>query len=953
MRKTVHSFVSIGTRTMTQTKKFVFTRIPPLSLVIRVALSLGAVLLHHLEKFSSPVAVDISQKLYVDNLLSGAENESEAISYFHEARALILEGNFVLRQWCTNSPLLQKEVQENNASTQSFTVSIFGLSWDTQTDTISFPVQNFDSTNTQLTKRKVLSMASKLYDPLGMLSPVTLIARLFIAELWEKKFGWDQPLPPSITAQWHTIEKELNAASHLELCRWVHFDQTQPVSLHIFTDASKSALGATAYLTQATHSFLIGSKSKIVSHSKGHLTIPQLELSAMLLGSQYCATLLDIIKKDFHDVSVHLWTDSEIALFWLASKRKLKHFVQNKVDAINRTFDSSFWGHTPSQDNPADIVSRGCSVASLKSSSLWQSGPTWLCYQTSWPKWPKSHIFSTAAISTATEQLLPTPENSICHVIDVNRFNSYSRLLAVSVYVYRFSYRTGITGPPTTSEIEAVEHAWLKSEQLLRYPDIISYFSSNNARRKSSVPPLVSQLNLFLDDDGLIRSKGRFTIESSLILLPRHSRLTNLIILDCHHRQHHVGVGGTIVALRNRFWVPSAFTETRRLLTKCVTCKKVTGRHYALPMPPELPKFRYDTSIRPFSNVGIDFAGPLTVKDNSGIHIKVYICLFICLTTRAINLEVVEDLSTSSFLQALRRHCSLFSTPRLILSDNAQTFKRAEKDLQTLLAHFESPVVQRTFTQKRIRFLYIPARSPQWGGVYERMIGLMKSVLKKVLGRSLVMLVELSTLVKETQAVLNDRPLTVINPDVHELQPLTPNHLLFGFNITPLPHPSLDSEEYDLDFGDAHAISRAQHHRTTLYRHFLQRFHSEYLSLLRETHAFSNNARHFAKPLIKDGDIVLVADTDTPRHRWSLGVVTKLLRGSDALCRAAVVRTAHGLTTRSLIKLFPLELSVRTEEKAESVHANEQCLENTRPKRQSAQAARELIQQQLIDSEHD
>ena len=262
---------------------------------------------------------------------------------------------------------------------QSSTVSILGLSWDTQTDTISFPVQAFDSTNTQLTKRKVLSMASILYDPLGMLSPVTLVARLFIAKLWERKFGWDQPLPPSLTAQWHTIEKELNAASHPEFRRWVHFDKAQPVSLHIFTDASKFALGATAYLSQATHSFLIGSKSKMVSHSKGHLTIPQLELSAMFLVSQYCETLLDIIKKDIHDVSVHLWTDSEIALFWLVSKRNLKHVVQNKVD-------SSFWGHTPSQDNPADIVSRGCSFVSLQSAGLWQSGPTWLCYQSSWPK---------------------------------------------------------------------------------------------------------------------------------------------------------------------------------------------------------------------------------------------------------------------------------------------------------------------------------------------------------------------------------------------------------------------------------------------------------------------------------------------------------------------------------------------------------------------------------------
>ena len=916
-------------------------------------MSLGAVLQHHLGQFASPVAVDISEKLYVDNLLSGVDNEADTITYFHEARGLMQKGNFVLRQWCTNSALLRNEIHQHNTGTRSSTISILGLSWDTQTDAITFPAQNFDSTSTPLTKRKVLSMASKLYDPLGMLSPITLVARLFLAELWDQKFGWDQPLPPNLSAQWHSIEKDLNAASRLEFSRWVKFDKAQPVSLHVFTDASKSALGVTAYLTQDLCSVLLGSKSKIVSNSKGHLTIPQLELSAMFLGTQYCDTLFNIIKKDFSHVSVFLWTDSEIALFWLASKRKLKQFVQNKVDAINSTFDSSFWGHTPSQDNPADIVSRGCSAASLKSSALWQHGPTWLCDRPSWPRWPKSPGTSTAVLSIVAEQLLPTPGNSICRIIDLNRFNSFSRLLAVSVYVHRFCYRTGITGPPTTSEIEAVERAWIKSEQLLRYPDIISHFTTTVARNKSNVPPLVRQLNLFLGDDSLIRSKGHFTLESSLILLPRHSRLTNLIILDFHHRQHHVGVGGTIVALRSRFWIPSARIETRRLLAKCVTCKKVTGRHYTLPMSPELPQFRYDTSTRPFSNIGIDFAGPLTVKDRSGIHVKVYICLFTCLTTRAINLEIVEDLSTSSFLQALRRHCSLFSTPRLILSDNAQTFKRAEKDLQTLLTHFDSPTIQTAFTHKRIRFLFIPARSPHWGGVYERMVGLMKSILKKVLGRSLVTLAELCTLIKEIQAVLNDRPLTVINPDVHELQPLTHNHL-FGFNITSLPHPSLDSEDYDPNFGDTNEISRAQHYRTTLYRHFLQRFHREYLQLLRETHAFRNKPRTSATSLIKDGDVVLVADTDTPRHRWSLGVVSQLLKGSDSLCRAAVVRTAHGHTTRSIIKLFPLELTVSKEERRDTVdETNAPSVATTRLTRKAARDARDTIRAQLIDQSQD
>ena len=145
---------------------------------------------------------------------------------------------------------------------------------DTHADTISFPIQNFDSTGMKITKRKVLSIASTLYDPLGMLSPVTLVAHLFIAELWEQKFGWDQPLPLSLTLHWQSIERELNAASHLDFSRWIHFHKTQLVYLHTFTDASKSALGVTAYFTQGAYSFLIGSKSKIVSKTKTTLRFP-------------------------------------------------------------------------------------------------------------------------------------------------------------------------------------------------------------------------------------------------------------------------------------------------------------------------------------------------------------------------------------------------------------------------------------------------------------------------------------------------------------------------------------------------------------------------------------------------------------------------------------------------------------------------------------------------------
>eukprot|EP00794_Sanderia_malayensis_P016463 gene16463-biopygen12133 len=397
--------------------------------------------------------------------------------------------------------------------------------------------------------------------------------------------------------------------------------------------------------------------------------------------------------------------DSEIALFWLNSKRKLKQFVQNKVDAINSKFPSSFSGHTSTTDNPADLASRGCSTVSLTTSALWQHGPKWLCDPPSWPPWPKPSTSSTVVLSAVTDQHVYAQEFSIGHFIDVNRFNSYSRLLATSVYVYSFCHRTGTTGPPTTSEIEAIERTWFKFEQLRCSPQVVSYLSSHDSHDRKIAPPI------------------------------------------CHHRMHQVGVGGTIVAIRNRFWVPSARSATRRLLTKCVTCKKVTGRHVQLPTPSELPLFRYDTSLRPFSNIGIDFTGNLTVKGRSGDHIKVYLCLFTCLTTRAINLEIVEDLIAYA------------------------------------------------------------------------------------------------------------------------------NHLLFGFNVTSLPHPPLDSVDYDPNFGDS----------------------------------------------------------------------------------TACIRTANGHTTRSVIKLYPLELNVGTPHKEPNVsegHAEHSTV-TTRPKRTAAAAARDKVLAQLIDQSHD
>ena len=211
----------------------------------------------------------------------------------------------------------------------------------------------------------------------------------------------------------------------------------------VFIEASKSTIGSVAYLSQDARRVLLGSKSKLSPHGKKTLTIPQHELNAILLGSQFCVNLLEIVKKDYSSVQDRLWTDSEIALHWLSSPRRLKQFVQNKVNAINRLFASSFWSHTSSTENPANLFSHGCMTLLLTKSPLWLQGPPWILNTTSWPQWPNSQPLSSTVDTAITEQQITPLPPGISSIVDITRFPSYSRLLATSVYVHHFCFRTG------------------------------------------------------------------------------------------------------------------------------------------------------------------------------------------------------------------------------------------------------------------------------------------------------------------------------------------------------------------------------------------------------------------------------------------------------------------------------------------------------------------------------
>ena len=478
----------------------------------------------------------------------------------------------------------------------------------------------------------------------------------------------------------------------------------------------------------------------------------------------------------------------------------------------------------------------------------------------------------------------------------------------------------------------------MKQCQFEVYSSELTHLSSKLPEQKRTT--LIRQLRLFLDNDGLVRCSGRIhnaplssATKFPLLLPPKHM-FTSLVILSTHIQLFHAGTNATLTLIRQKFWIPSGRQCVKSLLRCCATCRRHIGKPYATPDPPPLPNIR-TRDCEPFS---VDFIGAMYVRQ-SNTKMKVYICLFTCATTRAIHLEVVTNLSVETFLLAFRRFASRRSLPQVLVSDNASTYSSAADELQKLL---QSDHLTEMLGRRGVQWQFIPKRAPWYGGWWERLIGLTKMALKKVLGRSRVTLTVLETLVVEVEAILNDRPLTHISPDIDDAEPLTPANLLHGRRIMSLPYEVIEEQELsDPTFGNHTDVTRRAQLQAFLLEQFKSRWRHEYLTSLREYHRVSGNNTQKIKP----GDIVLVHD-DTPRITWKLAVIEELIMGKDGLVRAANIRTAHGRTNRPIARLIPLEVSsdgATTSSDQENCTVNKEADNPTgasRPQRMAAQKAR-------------
>ena len=867
---------------------------------------LYATLSHHLQQHNTPISCDLLNNLYVDNVLSGSSSENEVVSYYHNARKLLSEACFNLRAWVTNSPQLRAITQQEKTADTVTPSNTLGILWNPISDQLSLSSKGPLTTGTLLTtKRELLQESSKVFDPLGIATPVTIQAKLLIQKIWTTQIEWDEPLGAELAKEWQQIADDLCQLHQYSIHRKYFPDfYTSCLTLHTFSDASIKAYGAIVYLSSKSQTAFVMAKSRVAPLKSQ--TLPRLELMAALVAARLTKFVMDSLK--LTRIPIYVWVDSQIALYWIHSQKKLPQFVAHRVTEIHNLIPSASWKYCPSHCNPADLLTRGLSYTQFQSSSLWINGPNWLPNQQQWPQWDQSPFSHLHAVAAITDEFIPTaepPSTGLHSIITVTRFSKLNKLLATTSYVYRFISNLRNPSEPqrgllTPQELTQARLNWIYSCQQEVYWKELKNLSTPNQKRSL----LVRQLRLFLDDKGYLRCGGRIhnapltnDTKFPYLLPPRHP-FTALIVLSVHAQLHHAGVNHTVTSIRQSYWIPTARQYIRNLLHRCTICKRHGGRPYPAPDPAPLPKHRLQ-DLPPFSVTGVDFTGALHVHNNNG-ETKVYICLFTCANTRAIHLEIVTDLSTETFLLAFRRFASRKSCPHIMMSDNASTFTSAAEEITRLL---QSETLTTSLSAHGVIWKFIPKKAPWFGGFWERLIGLTKASLKKTLGRSHINLPTLQTLIVEIEAVLNERPLTYTPSDISDAQPLTPAHLLYGRKITRLPH-----ENYADDISDSNYDGRAQlHHRAKTLAHLLQCFQSrwkhEYLTTLREYHRSTGQNNQ----TISVGDVVIVHD-EGPRVTWRLAVITKLLVGGDGLTRAAEIRTSTGLTNRPIIKLYPLEV---------------------------------------------
>lgn len=871
---------------------------------------------------SAETCQTINQNFYVDDLCKSGHELLPLKHVLEESRTMLHnDGGFNLTKFIANHPALISDIPEkDHLPTEKAPRpeapelhKALGVWWNTSSDEllIEFPKPTQDAT-----RRGILSYIMSPFDPSGIALPYLLEMKLLVQRLFKADCSWDTPLTGEDLDCWSQWVEELPTLKAVH-CQRALIPQPgfKDIRLCVFTDASERGYAAVAYIVcqydnDVTVRFALGKVR--VAPKKKLITIPRLELLAAVLGVEVAATVKAELNIAFH--GIHFWTDSTCVLRWVKNPElQLKQFVANRVSKVIEGSEGATWFHVRTHENPADVGSRGLRPTQPAEIRPWLEGPSWLKGdRDSWPSTdglegvsPSPQDLEVKKVN-AVNIIAVAPTQPLCNLFA--RYSTLAKLRTTTAWLMRLrqvlskktSRPVSAKLPLTPAEEEdAVTHL-VRASQWAAYPVLMQALEAQPPLAGKSLADLAKkqarnmrQLAPFLDEHGLLRVGGRLQRAglryetTHPCILPKRHELTGLLIQHAHEQSHHRGYNFVLAQLREKYWVIGGSRTVRHYLGQCIRCRHARAKLGQQQMAP-LPPSRFATGVPAFTYTAVDYFGPLYAKLTRRTTMKRWGCLLTCLTTRAVHLEYAYQLTTDSFLMAFRRFTSVYPSVKEMLSDNGTNFVGADPLLKAeFLEQVDFGGLAQGLRKRGVsfRWKFNPPCASHQGGVFERMIGLVRSCLRHTMQDVSYRTPsdeELLTMLKGIQGILNLRPLLPAGSDPDSFDVLTPAQILRpGTPAQPVATRSF-----------ARGDSLRKGYRATQWHvdEFWRRFSTGYIPMLQKRAKWLTPHRNH-----QVGDLVLIQNKDAPRHQWKMALVKQVHPNKeDNLVRRVTLRQAEG-----------------------------------------------------------
>ena len=861
----------------------------------------------------SPQAAQLLKKnTYVDDIVDSFPSRETAVDVIEKTEQMLQKGGFKIKCWKMSGGeevlperglVSMTEIGSNTVPLlkgDEHVTRVLGVSWNSHDDIILFQVNlNFSQKKKGermgrnltaddipgaipdvLTRRIVLEQVMSIFDPLGLLCPFTLIAKLCLRETWEKKLDWDDPLPPDLREKWMRFFGCLFQIEDLKFDRSLRPPNSVGKPwLIIFSDGSDLAYGAAAYIRWQLANGdvwcrLIMAKCKIAPMTK--LTTPQMELNGAVISKRMRKVLEKEMRCQF-EKTLHI-VDSETVLNMLhKTSTRFKIYEGVRIGEIqtatNGIMDS--WAWIAGEHNTADILTRGCMPDRLGPESDWYQGPP-VIYKPI-EMWNLKFGLQRQDCQLPGEKKVVNASvadvkfsSTLSQCVDFERFSSISKLYWVVARLLGIFKMKSFRGGNT----ELISPDLLRKAENLVVKDVQRKIEVELNNRKGSFAALQPKL----DDEGFwivgtrLQNNNPMSLDGKpQRLMPYHDYITHLIMKRAHEQSGHRGRDATLARFRQSFWVPRGSKLASCVKNKCQLCKlrepKLLSQQMGM-----LPEDRLKPGP-PFTKVMVDLFGPYKVrgevqKRTSG---KAYGVIFTDMVMRAVHIEVAFGYDTKSFLLALQRFASVRGWPETLYSDPGSQLVGADNELKAAWTRIDKTALNRVGADNGTKWIFGPPDSPWHQGAVESLIKSVKKSIHFAIHNQRLSPMEFLTICAEVSNLLNERPIGSIPGSDSEINILTPNCLLIGRPFAKNPGDWVTPND-DL----ALAYESVQLAVNSFWKRWVE-FCAPALAIHKKWLTEHRN--------LQPGDVVMIADQNSLRGEYRLGLVKEVFPGKDGKVR--------------------------------------------------------------------